>query len=74
LFEIKKEADEFIKNIDFKEKNIMKFIENIINKAINEINKNYNVFILDGYSFSYDEENRIKNIKNLVEKNKKNIC
>jgi hypothetical protein len=52
----------------------MKFIENIINKAINEINKNYNVFILDWYSFSYDEENRIKNIKNLVEKNKKNIC
>jgi hypothetical protein len=51
LFEIKKEADEFIKSIDFKENNIMKFIENIINKAINEINKNYIVFILDGYSF-----------------------
>lgn len=70
LFMTKEQADDFMKKINFQEMNLMKLIENIINLSI-EINAKYIVIFLDGYSFEYDEENILNNLKKKVIETKK---
>ena len=67
LFQKREDSNEFINSIDFTEKNVMKLILEIICVVIKQmIVVEKKIFILDGYSYEYDRQNILKEIKNLV--------
>ena len=66
LYKERKSAKEFLKKINFNLSDIFELIENIIKSVINEVKARRRFFALDGYSFKFDENNKLKNIINLV--------
>ena len=67
LFQKREDSKELISAIDFTEKNVMKLILEIINIIIKQmIVIEKKIFILDGYSYEYDRQNILKEIKYLV--------
>ena len=66
LYKEIKSSKEFLNKINFNIKDTFELIENIIISVVNEVKSKKLFFVLDGYSFKYDENNKLNNIIKLV--------
>lgn len=69
LYKERVDSKEFLKKINFN-LNVLELIENIITIVVNVKTSKRLLFVLDGYSFIYDDNNTLNRIINLVHEKK----